>query len=158
MAKLTFKTHPRVPDTEKYHYLLVLLSETVTACTKSTDPAEAGRLAEMAAQEATRFIATVPMEHVGKNKGPNWAKFARLRLKFERANFKLLRDFIYPHVGRPGFLTVVQTVDVVVRDMDRAYEAAPPLDDEKERAVPDVELPDVPEMPSTVNYGSIIDE
>lgn len=158
MAKLIFKTHARVPDTATYHYMLVLFSETVAEITRSKDAAEAERLAEMAAQEATRLVATVPMEHAGKNKGANWPKYARLRIKFERANFKLLRDFVFPHTARPGLLTMMQAVDLVVRDMDRAYDAAPPLDDEKQRAVPDIELPDPPSVPANVDYGSLLDE
>jgi hypothetical protein len=155
MATITFKTHPRVPDT-LWHYLLILLSETVTACMRK--PEEAERIAEMAAQEAARFVATEPLEHVAANKGLSWAKFARLRIKFERNNFKLMRDSIFPHSSRPGILTIVRAVDLVVRDMDRAYELAPPLDDEKTREVPAIELPDPEPTPTPVNYSSMISE
>ena len=155
MAKIIFKTHPRVPDTV-WHFLLVLFSETVTACMRK--PEEAERIAEMAAQEAAKFAETEPLEHVAKNRGANWGKFARLRIKFERANFKLLRDSIFPHSGQPGILTILRSVDLVLKDMDRAYEAAPPLDDERDRAVPDIELPDPTPTPGSANYSEIIDE
>ena len=35
---------------------------------------------------------------------------------------------------------------------------APPLDDERAREVPEIELPDAPSMPASVNYSSMIDE
>lgn len=159
MAKILFKKKPeRVPDSLYFVHLLNA-AQTVTACTKDASKAE--HLAEMFYTSATAFIAGVPDEmkpRTAKVDVEKWKAYARLRLKFDRANFKILRDAIFPNTALPGLLTTLRTVDMLIADLDRAYALAPPLDDERERELPEIELPDPPVAPTKVDYGKLLDE
>lgn len=159
MAKILFKKKPeRVPDSLYFAHLLNA-AQTVTACTK--DPSKAEHLAELLYTSAMAFIAGVPDETkpcTAKVDLKKWKAYARLRLKFDRANFRILRDAIVPNTSLPGLLTTLRTVDLLIADLDRAYSLAPPLDDERERELPEIELPDPAPVPARVNYTEILDD
>lgn len=86
---------------------------------------------------------------------------ARLRMKWDRAALKQLRDDydLTKHAfGNTAFSSPIRsvraTIQFVMDELDKAYDLAPPLDDEKNEVK--VEMPVIPAAPSA-DYAQLID-
>ncbi len=157
--KILFKTNPKVPPCG-FHHTLLILATAVKACTEAPEQAE--RIAEDAYVKVTTYLPNRPREETD-TANPRAHKWARLRFKFTRGNFKILRDGIYPYTASPpplgpAMVTIVRTADLVVRELDAAYLFAPMLDDERENALPDIEMPALSATPSSADYRGMLDE
>jgi hypothetical protein len=127
-------------------------------------PKEAERASEDAYQKVTAMLPERRREEIDTS-DTRAHRFARLRMKFDRQNLKILRENIYhqvsaaPPVG-PAVLTLVRTIDLVIMDLDDAYRLAPPLDDERDQELPEVDVPDAADkegsVPRVVDYSSMI--
>jgi hypothetical protein len=157
--KIEFKTNDRVPPSTFNGFLRILATAANVAF---ATPKEAERAAEDAYQKVTGGL---PERHHEETDDSNEKshKFARLRMKFDRSNLKLLRESLYPQTSSPApigpaVLTLVRTTDMVIKELDAAYRLAPRLDDERSNELPSVEIPDSsPNLePGSVDYDSML--
>jgi hypothetical protein len=159
MSKVEFKTNPRVPPSSFHIDLRVLAA---AANVVFSTPAEAERASDDAYQKVTTHLPKRHREETDTS-DPKALRFARLRMKFDRQNLKILRENLYPYTSSaapvgPAVLTLVRTTDLVIRDLDAAYRLAPPLDDERDHELPEVNIPEPPDgpLPVAVDYDEIL--
>jgi|HubBroStandDraft_1064217.scaffolds.fasta_scaffold770992_1 hypothetical protein len=157
--KVEFKTNSRVPPSSFHVDLRVLATAANVVFSR---PAEAERASEDAYQKVTTHLPKRHKEETDTSDAKAH-QFARLRMKFDRQNLKILRENLYPHASSPppigsAILTLVRTTDLVIKELDEAYRLAPPLDDEREHELPDVMIPEALDdaTPKDVDYGSLI--
>lgn len=150
MGYIQFRTHPRVPQHRASFYpLLVGLAN--AANDAFANPTESARLVEMAVQATTSALSSRRRdEDATINADKIDLKWKRLQLKFVRENLKLLRGGIFTRTHEPAPLgtaiaDLVRCIDIVTRELDRAYETAPMLDDER-RALEDANAHKLPDL------------
>lgn len=162
MAEIPWKQRPAHTPPSTIYPFFVLLASTFFAALK--EPTQAAFLVQRAVDKIGEDLPKRHREEDDKS-DPVALKWCWNRLRYDRANLRILRTKVYEHASQPAPLgpalqDLARLVEVVIREADAANDRAPQMNPVKKVEVeelPNMDLPEPPAAPNGVDYGEIID-
>jgi hypothetical protein len=173
VARLTFEPRTTQAGNEvppcTFYALLVVLANAAADALQS--PVDAVRIVAMAVQLVAERLPKRHKEELERSEptAPS-ERWCRLRLRYTKRDLKVLRQAVWSQIAQPAPLgpamrELLTTIDMVMTELNAAYERALPLGDEVERpkveALPELDLPDDNESdgpPRNVNYDDVLED
>lgn len=161
---IPWKERPANTPPSTFYSFLVLLAGTFLDALK--EPTQAAFLVQLATEKVEKDL---PQRHREEEDESDKIalKWCWNRLRYDRANLRILRTKIYEQASHPGALgtamqDLARLVEVVIREADAANDRAPQMNPMKKvevEALPNGSLPEPPAaLPKVVNYRALISE